>query len=871
MKQFVHGGNVYSIARKLNISVSELIDFSANINPLGPPDFIKQVIYESIDEIVNYPDIGLESLIKAASMHYGVAEEEIVFANGSTEILYHIPRILDLKNAVIFVPSYVDYEKVCKINKIDIDFIPLNEEDSFLITSVDQVKNYLKKDSIVFWGQPNNPTGKIVNSDLIRDLASNYPNSFFVVDEAFSDFVDDMDHLYFNRPQNVIVLLSLTKFYAIPGIRLGLAIADKKIIKKLKSIIPPWSVNVIAQNIGSKIFQDVNYRYKTVEYIKSQRNKLVEKLRDIKDIRVYDSYANFLLIKILTDKWDVDYLKNELLKKRILIRDCSNYRGLNKKFFRLAVKKEDENNYLVQCLNEIINGEKNKVKTFRKRVQTSVNTPAIMFVGTSSNAGKSILAAGLCRILLQEGYKVAPFKAQNMSLNSYVTKDGGEMGRAQVLQAQACRLDPDVRMNPVLLKPSSDTGSQVIVLGKPVGNMDVLTYYDFKKDLISTVRQAYDSLASEYDVMVLEGAGSPAEINLKEGDITNMEMASYARASTLIVGDIDRGGVFASFFGTYYVLDKWEREFVKGFVINKFRGDATLLDSAISFMHKSTGKSVLGIVPYIKDLRLPEEDSVSFKFGWDKLKNNTNCEIKIACIDLPHISNFTDIDPFLIEPDVYVKIIKNNDDLIDEEFDVIIIPGSKNVINDNRYLIKSSIADTIKDIALNQKAYVIGICGGFQILGRIISDPYHLESNETSIQGLGLLPIVTVLEKQKTLIQTNATFLPNDMQIKGYEIHHGKTELLDNKTCVPVVVNTKRDIIGYGTKDLKIWGSYLHGIFDDDNFRRFFIDLLREEKGLKPLKNIQARYDVEEGLNRLADVMRKSVDIEKILSFIEKR
>jgi len=871
VKQFVHGGNVYSIARRLNIPVYELIDFSANINPLGPPDCIIHAFYESIDDIVNYPDTGMEILTKTASLHYKVSEDEIVFGNGSTEILYHIPKILGLKRALIFVPSYVDYEKVCKINNIYTEFFYLKEEDDFLIKSIEQLKNYLKTPSTVFLGQPNNPTGKITDPDLIRELATRYPDCFFIIDEAFADFVEDLDHLYLNRPKNVIVLLSLTKFYAVPGLRLGLGIANKEIIKRFKEVMCPWSVNIIAQNIGPKIFEDNDYKFRTVEFIKKQRNNFVKKLKEIDEIKVYDSCANFLLVKILTDKWDVDYIKNELLKKKILIRDCSNYRGLDKKFFRLAIKKEEENNYLVECLQEIIKGKRVKQVKPRARIRSKLNTPAIMFVGTSSNAGKSILAAGLCRILLEQGYRVAPFKAQNMSLNSFVTRDGGEMGRAQVLQAQACRLEPDVRMNPVLLKPSSDTGSQVIVLGKPVGNMDVLSYYEFKKELITTVREAYDALASEYDVIVLEGAGSPAEINLKSSDITNMEMAYYANAATLLVGDIDRGGVFASFFGTYYLLNKWEKELIKGFVINKFRGNATLLDSAISFIQKSTGRPVLGIVPYIKNLRLPEEDSVSFKFGWDKLKNRSNCDVKIACIDLPHISNFTDIDPFLIEPDVYVKIIKNKEDLLKEQFDAIIIPGSKNVINDNRYLIKSSIASLLKNIALNKKTHIIGICGGFQILGKVISDPYNIESQETNIEGLALLPLVTTIEKQKTLIQTEAIFLPTNMNIRGYEIHHGKTDVLDHQGCISVVANRRGDIIGYGTKDLRIWGSYLHGIFDDDRFRRFFIDELRRKKGLKALKDVQARYDVEDGLNMLADVMRRSMDIDKILKFIDKR
>ncbi len=343
---------------------------------------------------------------------------------------------------------------------------------------------------------------------------------------------------------------------------------------------------------------------------------------------------------------------------------------------RIAVRTAEENERLCHALQDALGVTR---KSVGRRMK-----PAVMLQGTSSNAGKSIMAAAFCRILLQDGYSVAPFKAQNMSLNSYVTRDGGEMGRAQVVQAQACRIDPDVRMNPILLKPSSDTGAQVILMGKPVGNMDVNTYIRYKPEAFTAVKEAYDSLASEHDVIILEGAGSPAEVNLKHHDIVNMTMARYARSPVILVGDIDRGGVFASFIGTMEVLAEWERALVAGFVINRFRGDKSLLDDAINYVERYTGRPTFGVVPYLQDLGLPEEDSVTFKSGPKEETRPAGDVVEIALIDLPHISNFTDFDSLRLEPDVHLSIVREPRDM--GHPDVVILPGSKNVIGDLDYL-----------------------------------------------------------------------------------------------------------------------------------------------------------------------------------------
>lgn len=488
-------------------------------------------------------------------------------------------------------------------------------------------------------------------------------------------------------------------------------------------------------------------------------------------------------------------------------------------------------------------------------------TPALMFQGTSSNAGKSVLTAALCRILLQDGLKVAPFKAQNMSLNSFVTRDGGEMGRAQVVQAQASRLDPDVRMNPVLLKPSSEVGSQVIVMGKPVANMSVTEYVAYKPEAFKAAKAAYDSLAAECDVMVLEGAGSPAEVNLKAHDIVNMAMARHAAAQVLLVGDIDRGGVFASFVGTMEILDPGERDLVAGYVVNRFRGQKSLLADALTYMVQKTGKPVLGVVDNLANLGLPEEDSVGFKAGLYEQPPPSGDHARIALIDFPHISNFTDLEPFLAEPDVHLVMARKPADLAGP-FDAVILPGSKNVINDLTWLRESGVGGRILELAADPQVEIVGICGGFQMLGNEIRDPYRIESESgATVAGLGLLGLATVLEQDKTLTRQSGIHLASGLAVHGYEIHHGQSRA---EVAQPCITLSDGSTAGHATAGGRVWGSYLHGIFDADPFRRWFIDRLRERRGLAPLRRVVAPYDLENAFDRLAETVRHQLDMAAI-------
>ena len=467
-----HGGNIRKLALEAGRSPEGLLDFSANINPLGPPDWFRPLISSRLSSLVHYPDPDSVSLRASISSAYGVKEEEVLVGNGSTEIIHSLPRALSIDGALIPVPSYSDYVNAVELAGKVVEKIFLKEEEGFQL-DFSHLDRKISAGQLVFVGQPNNPTGLLIDPFPLRTLASKYPFTLFVIDEAFFDFVEKTESLIHNRPSNVIVVRSFTKFYGIPGLRLGFAIAEPDLIQKIKRIMPLWSVNGLAQAVGEHALRDHAYALRTRALVRRQREFLFNEIHSIPGLTVFPGEANFLLVRL--DRQDVDgpALAKQMLSSGIAIRACDNFEGLDRRFFRVAVRSEDENLKLLHSLRKALKVSPSSRRDHRK-------TPAVMFQGTSSNAGKSILAAALCRILLQDGYRVAPFKAQNMSLNSFVTRKGGEMGRAQVVQAQACRIDPDVRMNPILLKPNDDTGAQVILMGKPAGNMNVHEYIQYK-------------------------------------------------------------------------------------------------------------------------------------------------------------------------------------------------------------------------------------------------------------------------------------------------------------------------------------------------------------------------------------------------------
>jgi adenosylcobyric acid synthase len=497
----------------------------------------------------------------------------------------------------------------------------------------------------------------------------------------------------------------------------------------------------------------------------------------------------------------------------------------------------------------------------------------LMIQGTSSSAGKSIIVAGLCRIFRQEGFKVAPFKAQNMALNSFVTKEGGEIGRAQAVQAEAAGIEPSVHMNPVLLKPEAEASSQVIVLGKVVKRLKASQYYQHTPNLLKVIEDSLNRLRSTYEIVVIEGAGSPAEINLKKREIVNMRVAKMANAPVLLVGDIDRGGVFASLIGTLELLTKRERDLIKGFIINKFRGDLKLLKPGLDLLEKRTGKPVLGVIPYFRDIAIAQEDSVYLD---ERQPTPASGNLDVAVIRLPHISNYDDFDP-LEEQDCTVRYVPRAYELGNP--DLIILPGTKSTISDLIYLQNRGLAQAIIDQA-QAGVPVIGICGGYQMLGKSISDPDKVESKHDSIAGLGLLNNTTIFNHAKTTTQVKAQVVTGEglfkglegIEITGYEIHMGQT---NSHNCLPVfrILETPQGSTDYFDGAVSnnglVFGSYIHGLFHNADFTHQLLNGLRQLRGL-PITTALAT-NKQEMYDKLADIIRQNLDMPQVYKLTFRR
>ncbi len=530
----------------------------------------------------------------------------------------------------------------------------------------------------------------------------------------------------------------------------------------------------------------------------------------------------------------------------------------------------------------------------------------IMVQGTMSNAGKSLIVAGLCRIFAQDGYRVAPFKSQNMALNSYITEDGLEMGRAQVMQAEAAGVKPSVLMNPILLKPTNDVGSQVIVKGEVLGNMRARDYFAYKKKLVPTICEAFSELEKQADIIVMEGAGSPAEINLKSDDIVNMGLAKLVDAPVLLVGDIDRGGVFAQLLGTLMLLEEDEKARVKGLIINKFRGDKTILDPGVEMLEERGGVKVAGVVPYMH-LSIEDEDSLS-----GQLDNHDVGVIDLAVIRFPRISNFTDFNVFERLEGVSVRYVSSVQEL--GQPDMIFLPGSKNTMGDLKWMRQNGLETAIKKHAKNQDAVIFGICGGYQMLGECIADPYGVEEGGM-LRGMELLPMVTEMEQEKTRTQVDGEFeklsgvlsVLSGMKLTGYEIHMGassrkdftenemdmaaadpcqraRAEILQKSQKQQEMQSRKTKLRRYHNENLcyitdqngmkktdgickgNIYGTYVHGVFDADGIAAKIVEALAAKKGISmETATLQSYQEFKETqYDKLADTLREYLDMDAV-------
>lgn len=891
MKKDIHGGNVGAIAEKLDLSeIPDILhDFSVNINPYGmAPDVDRLLSSFSIEKLTNYPEVYAGSAVKNLAEAHEIPEECILVGNGSTEIFSWIVQAVKPGKAHGMAPCYSGYAEVCQALGIDFEFAAFaKKEDEF---KIDLKTIDLSDIELIFLGSPNNPTGMTIPRDDIIYVASAHPETFFVIDESFMDFLPNSEGISLCKipdlPKNIAVVKSLTKFFALAGIRLGMVYADQEIIAKFAEKRLTWSVNAMAQEAGQLLYRNQEYICETRKKVCELRKLLSDSLTFDGQIKVYPGEADFLLCESLGEK--VEELQKKLLMEGILIRVYDNMPGLDNSFFRIAVRDQKAN----RLLADLITGKEPDAEKRRP----------IMVVGTTSGAGKSVIAAAFCRYFARKGMNVAPFKAQNMSLNSFVTKEGGEMGRAQVVQAQAAGVEPHTDMNPVLLKPTGDAGSQLIVNGKVVGNFGAREYYEKKGHIREDAHAAYDRLADRCDLIVLEGAGSPAEINLMKEDFVNMSMAEYANARTILVADINPGGVFASIYGTIKLLPEKYRKLFCGIIINKFRGDVSLLDSGIEEIEKLTGIPVLGVLPFLSNIDIEEEDSM----GLDAKQTIKRDEylIDIAVVRIPRISNYTDFLALETVSGVSLRYVSDPRKL--GQPDLVILPGTKNTISDMIFLKESGFEQKLGNLRSKDVPF-IGICGGYQMLGNKITDPLGIEGDLAELDGLGFLKGHTEITEEKELAQVSGKvvslpFAETGTGFSGYEIHMGVTEPevndgssevsargertsnIEHRTShiesednfkspnhqitktpdSPLQITSRRDeecseMAGMLSEDGLVFGCYVHGFFDKKELRDQLVKWLADKKGTE----IVTDEDINQPnpFDRLADMLEENADL----------
>ncbi len=867
-----HGGDRQALARFSGRDAGSIIDFSVNTRPDGPPEYLRLAMIRAMNEAGVYPSPDAVELRELCARRYGLSPDGVVFGNGTSELLHALARVLVKRGcplAVIPEPAFADYARACATAGLPCGHpaCALREDARRNLLDWELPREAIlaaPEGACVFLANPGNPAGTWLSPRALATLAQERPDMTWVLDEAFVTYAG-RDSLASclgriaspNHLPNLVILRSLTKFHALAGARVGWLAADPELALAVRAELPTWNVNCFAMACARAVLENGPEARRDERLARAAnragRRRLAALLSPL-PLKLCRSCASYLLMRL--NRPAPDLARRLLREHGIALRDCANYHGLKEgRWFRVAVRGPEDCRRLAAALRALLGARPGATAPAPARRRT----PALMVQGTCSGAGKSVLCAAFCRILRQDGYDVAPFKAQNMSLNSGVTMDGLEMGRAQILQARAAGLPPDARMNPVLLKPLTDKGSQVILLGRPRSTLDARAFLHERRALRAPICEAYHSLASEHEVMVLEGAGSPAEVNLKEADLVNMNMAREAGARVILAGDIDRGGVYASFLGSWLTFSGDEKALLAGFCVNRFRGDASLLAPAHDYMLRATGLPVLGVVPWISQLRLPEEDSLSLAASLREPASLPD-PLDVVMVVLGRASNFTDMAPVGAEPDVSLRLVREAKDW--GRPDLVVLPGSRSVAADMARLKAAGLDRLIFDHA-RAGGWVVGLCGGMQIMGERLLDPDHVESDNESMQGLGLLPLTTTLASGKVLTRLEHVATPFGPETSGYEIHHGHTHVTAAGADMPRFTRPgqtdEADLLGLTHG--RLVGTYLHGLFDDDTFRRAFLDTVRKSLGKRPRGRILTRWNPDAELDRLADVVRASLDM----------
>lgn len=843
----VHGAADAAELATLGLRPEDVLDFSANINPFGPSPAVRAAVATA--SVRDYPDREAAPLRAVLAAWHSVAEDHIVVGNGACELIWLIALafLRPGDRALVLEPTFSEYARSAQMMGATVVPCRASVDDEFRHRP-EEVSRLLAETGprVLFLANPNNPTGVLLAGDQVLEWARAFSDVLFVVDEAYLSFTSRAESILEAGRENVLVLRSMTKDFALAGLRLGYAVGDPRVIEALRRVRPPWSVSAPAQAGGIAALRDRDSLESSLSRLAEARAELVAGLTAL-GVKLLPSAVHYFLAEV----GDADDFRERLLKQGMLVRAGTSF-GLPE-FVRVSPRTPEENAQLVAAWRTL---SAPRPVVSSKRANTPSGARLLMIQGTSSSVGKSLLVAALCRMYRRRGVRVAPFKAQNMSNNAAVCGDGSEIGRAQAVQARAAGIEPTADMNPVLLKPEADSRSQVIVLGKTWQTLQAGSFYRRKEELWPTVTAALDRLRSQYELILIEGAGSPVELNLRSTDIVNMAVARHAQCPVLLVGDIDRGGIFPQLLGTLDLLAPDERALVRGLIVNKFRGDPRLFVDGVRILEERGGVPVLGVVPYLPKLAVPEEDAVAL----DHSVSAPATGIDIAVIQLPRIANFDDFDPLRAEANVRLRFVRSRAEL--GRPDAIVLPGTKSTLADLAWLRAEGLADATVRHAQAGGA-VVGICGGYQMLGRTIRDLERVESAETEAEGLGLLPVDTVFARTKATFQAQARVLagagwlqPLTGQIlTGYEIHMGRTE--GASPWLEIVERNGaavRQADGACGHEGRVWGCYLHGLFANEDFRRAWLATLGHRAGIVPVDPF------EESIERLADAVEAALD-----------
>jgi len=834
-----HGGGVRTAAQQQSIDPEQWLDLSTGINPHAYP--VAQIEPPHWQRLPETHD-GLEA---AAQHYYGV--DNLLATAGSQALIQALPELLfaaQQRSAItigILTPGYAEHGHRWQAAGYHIRRISHDQLHN-------PAPNLLHGLSALVIINPNNPNGALLNSALLLKLHRQLQqqNGYLIVDEAFMDSTPEQSLIAQSQQQGLIVLRSLGKFFGLAGIRVGFLCAHPTLLNTVQEHLGPWSISGPSRVAAQQALADFAWQ----EQMRRQLPQESQRLQDLLNQHGFANSGTALFRYFQHPK--AQQLHQKLAQQAILSRYFEQPKAL-----RLGLPaNEPQWQRLQQALQTPSDNSPHHANSTQPPKQSKTNVAKTLMVqGTTSDAGKSILVTGLCRLMKRWGYAVAPFKPQNMALNSCVSVDGGEIGRAQAVQAYACDLEPHSHMNPVLLKPNSDSGAQVIIHGQAIGNMQASEYQKYKGQARQAVLTSHQHLQDNFDIVMVEGAGSPAEINLRRSDIANMGFAEAVDCPVILVADIDRGGVFAHLVGTLDLLSPSERQRVKGFVINRFRGDITLLKPGLDWLEQKTGKPVLGVLPYLSDFYLDAEDSV------DQRQTELVAEpLKVVVPRLPRISNHNDFDPLRQHPQVDLQFVPIEQPL--PACDLLILPGSKSVRSDLTALQKHRWPEQIQR-HLRYGGKLLGICGGFQMLGSQIHDPLAIEGAAGSSSALGLLKFETTLQSQKALRQVQGRMTLENAEIKGYEIHAGHSTGLALQQPFAQLDNDQHD--GACSEDGQVIGTYLHGLFESATARDALLRWAGAEKLQQRPDHQQNRM---EQIERLTDSIEQHLDLELLRSLI---